>query len=91
VTLVSSAEETAKDVYRVLAQAGQFRDPELPPPHHRFLATGDPEPFERLGRRFLGPEVEDVMQAVRPQQPGSTVPDRLGATAAQLTRERAEA
>jgi glutamate racemase len=60
VTLVSSAEETAKDVYRVLAQEGLDRDPEGPPPVHRFLATGDPEPFARLGRRFLGPEVGSV-------------------------------
>jgi glutamate racemase len=30
---------------------------------HRFLATGDPEPFARLGRRFLGPEVDAVSQA----------------------------
>lgn len=57
VTLVSSAEETAKDVYRQLVATGQQRDPALPAPTHRFLATGDPEPFARLARRFLGPEV----------------------------------
>ena len=28
-----------------------------------FLATGDPEPFARLGRRFLGPEIGSVLQA----------------------------
>jgi glutamate racemase len=60
VTLVSSAEETAKDVYRVLAAEGLGRDEDAPPPEHRFLATGDPEPFARLGRRFLGPEVGTV-------------------------------
>ena len=59
-TLVSSAEETAKDVYRVLQTSGLGRDPEAPPPVHRFLATGDPEPFARLGRRFLGPEIGNV-------------------------------
>jgi glutamate racemase len=63
VTLVSSAEETAKDVYRELARRDAFRSDELPAPQHRFLATGDPEPFERLGRRFLGPEVRDVATA----------------------------
>jgi glutamate racemase len=62
VTLVSSAEETAKDVYRELATRNAFRDDGVPP-QHRFLATGDPEPFERLGRRFLGPEVSDVSSA----------------------------
>jgi glutamate racemase len=68
VSLVSSAEETAKDVYRVLAQRDLFRAEELPPPQHRFLATGDPEPFGRLGRRFLGPEVGDVARAERSPQ-----------------------
>jgi glutamate racemase len=63
VTLVSSAEETAKDVYRVLTRADLLRDEEGPPPEHRFLATGDPEPFARLGRRFLGPEVGSVLRA----------------------------
>jgi glutamate racemase len=57
VTLVSSAEETAKDVYRVLVREDLGRDEGAPPPVHRFLATGDPEPFVRLGRRFLGPEL----------------------------------
>jgi glutamate racemase len=60
VTLVSSAEETAKDVYKALATHDAFRDPELPEPPHRFLATGDPLPFSDLGRRFLGPEIADV-------------------------------
>jgi glutamate racemase len=60
VTLVSSAEETAKDVYRVLAETGLGRDPDASAPVHRFVATGDPEPFTRLGRRFLGPELGRV-------------------------------
>ncbi|MGQ0575814.1 MAG: glutamate racemase [Pseudonocardia sp.] len=61
VTLVSSAEETAKDVVRVLMGADLLRDPLGPPaPPHEFLATGDPEPFRRLGRRFLGPEIATV-------------------------------
>jgi glutamate racemase len=60
VTLVSSAEETGKDVVRVLMAEGLAREPgDLPRPH-RFLATGDPEPFRRLGRRFLGPEIGAV-------------------------------
>jgi glutamate racemase len=63
VTLVSSAEETAKDVYRELATTSGFRDEALPAPQHRFLATGDPEPFARLGRRFLGPEIGAVAAA----------------------------
>jgi glutamate racemase len=60
VTLVSSAEETAQDVYRVLAQHGLMRPDHLPPPTHRFRATGDPRPFGEIGRRFLGPRIESV-------------------------------
>jgi glutamate racemase len=62
VTLVSSAEETAKDVYRTLAAHDLDRGWEGDSPSYRFLATGDPEPFARLGRRFLGPEVRSVKQ-----------------------------
>ena len=60
VTLVSSADETAKDVYRTLVAHGLERDPALAPPQHRFVATGDPAPFTALARRFLGPEVVRV-------------------------------
>jgi glutamate racemase len=63
VTLVSSAEETAKDVYRTLVSHDLERDPAAGPAEHRFLATGDPESFQRLARRFLGPEVEAVEAA----------------------------
>jgi glutamate racemase len=62
VTLVSSAEETAKDVYKMLVRLGLERDPSLPPPVHRFLTTGQPDEFARIGRRFLGPELESVHQ-----------------------------
>ncbi len=62
VTLVSSAEETAKDVYRLLVREALERDADLPPPRHRFLTTGRPEEFRAHGRRFLGPEVDRVEQ-----------------------------
>lgn len=57
VTLVSSADETAKDVYRVLHDRGLGRAEQAPEPRHRFQSTGDPAPFGVLGRRFLGPEI----------------------------------
>jgi glutamate racemase len=57
VTLVSSAEETAKELYRVLLTADLLRDDDAPPPHHVFRATGPMEPFLRLRSRFLGPEI----------------------------------
>ena len=56
VTLVSSAEETAKDVYRTLVLHDLARD-DSTPPVHRFLSSGDPASFARLGQRFLGPEL----------------------------------
>ncbi|MGH3331557.1 MAG: glutamate racemase [Nocardioidaceae bacterium] len=62
VTLVSSAEETAKDVYKLLVRHGLERDPDLGPPEHRFLTTGTPAEFEQIGRRFLGPEMQSVNQ-----------------------------
>ncbi len=63
VTLVSSADETARDVYRVLSENELLRSDDLAEPVHRFLATGDPAPFAHLASRFLGPEVADVEHA----------------------------
>jgi glutamate racemase len=60
VSLVSSAEETAKDLYRVLVEGSLLRDANSSAPIHRFLATGDAKAFEGLARRFLGPEVGSV-------------------------------
>ncbi|WP_246059585.1 glutamate racemase [Herbidospora galbida] len=61
VTLVSSAEETAKDVFRVLRDRGLVRASGVPA--HRFGTTGDTLLFETLGRRFLGPEIQAVEMA----------------------------
>jgi glutamate racemase len=62
VTLVSSADETAKDVYRLLVEAELLRSPSQPDPQHRFLTTGQPDDFREIGRRFLGPELDVVGQ-----------------------------
>ena len=62
VSLVSSAEETAKDLYRVLIENSLLRPSQSLPPVRRFLATGDSVAFEKLARRFLGPEVGEVEQ-----------------------------
>ena len=62
VTLVSSAEECAKDVYRTLAKGDLMRVAGTP--EHRFLTTGAPEEFERIGHRFLGPELSAAHQYV---------------------------
>jgi len=59
VTLVSSADETAKDVYRTLVANNLLRTATTAP-ELRFQATGDAKPFGKLARRFLGPEVTVV-------------------------------
>ncbi len=59
VTLISSAEETAKDVYRSLVQAG-LQAPDSATATREFMATGSASSFESLARRFLGPEVTRV-------------------------------
>ncbi|NHN55734.1 glutamate racemase [Calidifontibacter sp. DB0510] len=73
VTLVSSAEETAKDVYRVLADADALRPDDLPAPGLSFTTTGNAEEFRRLARRFLGlgPEFDHVF--TREFQPATQV------------------
>lgn len=77
VTLVSSADETAKDVYRVLHDRGLARAEDSPRPRHRFRATGDPAVFAELGRRFLGPEIGSVETTPAGAAPDGT-PDVAG-------------
>jgi len=60
VTLVSSAEECAKDVYKMLTSTGLMR--ESGDPTHTFATTGAPEEFETIGRRFLGAEMMAASQ-----------------------------
>jgi len=71
VTLVSSAEETAKDLLRVLTQLDLLHphpgDAE-PAVRRRFEATGDPEAFTTLAGRFLGPTIEGVRPVQRPAE-----------------------
>ena len=60
VALVSSAEETAKDVYATLVAERLLRRDDAGSARHEFLATGDPAAFERVAGVFLGPELTDV-------------------------------
>jgi glutamate racemase len=59
VVLVSSAEETARDVYAELVRGDALRSAEEPP-HHAFLTTGDADDFRSLAELFLGREVTRV-------------------------------
>ncbi|MBV7363543.1 glutamate racemase [Actinomycetaceae bacterium TAE3-ERU4] len=60
VALVSSSEETAKDIYKVLAETDSFRGLDLAPPNHEFNTTGENESFIRLASRFIGPALGKV-------------------------------
>ena len=63
VTLVSSAEETAKDLYRILVEKDLVNKSGAPATHN-FVATGAADKFSALARRFLGPEVVSVSQKI---------------------------
>ncbi|WP_371151722.1 glutamate racemase [Buchananella felis] len=62
VSLVSSSEETAKDVYRELVNHDLLRSPEAGAPTHTWASTGQREPFLRLAGRFLGPNVGGMQE-----------------------------
>ena len=61
VSLVSSADECAKEVYATLLEAGLLRtaprEAQL-----QFLTTGSPELFAGIGRRLMGGLVDQVEQ-----------------------------
>jgi glutamate racemase len=63
VSLVSSAEECAKDVYAALTRRGLTHDqPRVA--SYRFLTTGNPAAFEGVGHRLMGGLVVGVEQFV---------------------------
>jgi glutamate racemase len=59
VVLVSSADETARDVYAELVRTDALRET-VEPPHHAFLTTGDADAFRSLAELFLGRELAHV-------------------------------
>jgi glutamate racemase len=59
VTLVFSAEETAREVAETLARKGIENDGTREG-RYRFLTTGDPEAFREMGRRFLQLPIGEV-------------------------------
>ncbi|MBI5027530.1 MAG: glutamate racemase [Actinobacteria bacterium] len=61
VTLVSSAEECAKEVFATLTDQGLVHDGPREP-SLRFLTTGSPELFAGIGRRLMGGFVDRVEQ-----------------------------
>jgi|SRR5919201_1955322 glutamate racemase len=61
VVLISSADETAKDVYEALV-AGDLRASGTPT--HEFVCTGDPGSFRAVAERFLAPSIPEVRSVV---------------------------
>ena len=59
VTLVFSAEETAREVAETLSRKGISNEPARDG-DYRFLTTGDPEAFREMGRRFLQLPIGEV-------------------------------
>ena len=59
VTLVFSADETAREVAETLARKGLEND-DAREGAYRFLTTGDPEAFREMGKRFLQLPIREV-------------------------------
>ena len=59
VTLIFSAEETAREVAETLARKRIENDADREG-SYRFLTTGDPEAFRAIGRRFLQLPIGEV-------------------------------
>ena len=70
VVLVSSADETAKDVYGSLVTNDIGNEP-TETPHHEFLSTGDPRRFRELAELFLGGHELARVEAVQLEKEGS--------------------
>lgn len=64
VNLVSSADETANDVFKTLTEHDLLA-PSDATPIYKFFSTGDAQAFEALAKRFLGPEVSGVKHLTR--------------------------
>jgi glutamate racemase len=64
VVLVSSADETAFEIRRILGSLDLLAGPSShdQSPVHRWVSSGDARNFEILGRRLLGPELGPVEQ-----------------------------
>jgi glutamate racemase len=65
IRLISSAEETAKELKESLARKNSLRESSKPPTMS-FVSSGDRETFGLLGARFLGRDIADVEQVILP-------------------------
>ena len=64
VRLISSAEETARDVFASLHREGLQAPEGSKNAQHEFVCTGDPLLFRKVAEVFLGPSIPEVRVAV---------------------------
>lgn len=69
VTLVDSAEETARTVAAILADKGLLRPP-TERGNHNYFVSDIPAGFVRVGNRFLGGKLGDVFQVTLDEEEG---------------------
>lgn len=69
VTLVDSAEETARTVAAILAENGLLRPP-AEKGNHNYYVSDIPAGFVRVGNRFLGGKLGDVFQVSLDEEEG---------------------
>jgi len=74
VVLVSSADETAFELMRLLDSAGLRRGPSQDPARRAFYSSGDVGWFADLGRRLLGPELAHASAVCFPGVPSVPAP-----------------
>lgn len=75
VRLISSAEETAREVAETLAARGQRVEAPAAGPRYQFVTTGDAAEFARQGSRVLGFEARDVRDIDVEALTGLVTPD----------------
>jgi glutamate racemase len=74
VVLVSSADETAFELRALLARDG-LRRSSPGPASHTWISSGDTETFRVLGRRLMGPEIDQVQPWVPGPMPSCQMPN----------------
>lgn len=62
VTLIDSAEETAKESKRVLEENNLMRKEEEGEVTRRYFVSDDPQKFVRLGKKFLGRDIDNIQK-----------------------------
>lgn len=73
VTLVSSAEETARDVEAILARRGQLADPHREPHREFYTTAADAREFARFGSHVLSMPMGDAAHLELPPIPGEAL------------------